>query len=90
MEFLKEYFSDETFIKDLYFEEKHAEGFVHLLDLYLRRLNIQLFEEDENNTKRTKEEDKEINEKEDEQVDEESEEEEEDGIKEIGNSNDKL
>ena len=48
LEFLKGFVSEETIVKDLYFEEKQAQRFVNFLDLYLKRLNIQLFEEKDN------------------------------------------
>ena len=49
--------SEETIVKDLYFEEKHAQRFVNFLDLYLKRLNIQLFEENDNGKSNTEEDD---------------------------------
>jgi hypothetical protein len=65
LEFLKDLYSEDTIVKDLYFEEKQAESFVNLLDIYLRRLNIQLFEEEDNINRNTQEDEgNEINKKE--------------------------
>ncbi len=62
---MKDLYSEDTIVKDLYFEEKQAESFVNLLDIYLRRLNIQLFEEEDNINRNTQEDEgNEINKKE--------------------------
>jgi hypothetical protein len=46
LEFMKDMVSEDTIIKDLFFDEKTAQNFINLFNIYLKRLNIQLADDD--------------------------------------------